>query len=71
MELLKAKQKAQIVLDNFEVINSDDSIVWLKNEKSLYYEFQAKIEKIMQNPNITPKELISQIQRETINFGEI
>lgn len=69
MELLKAKQKVQIVLDNFEVINSDDSIVWLKDEKSLYYEFQTKIEKIMQNPNITPKELISQIQRETINFG--
>lgn len=68
MELLKAKQKAQIVLDNFEVINSDDSIVWLKDEKNLYYDFQARIEKIMQNPNLTSKELISQIQKETTNF---
>jgi len=68
LELLKAKQKVQIVLDNFEVINSDDSIVWLKDEKSLYYDFQAKIEKIMQNPNLTPKELITQINGETNNF---
>lgn len=69
VKLLQAKQKAQIVLDNFEVINSDDSIIWLKDEKSLYYDFQAKIEKIIQNPELTPKELISQIQKETINFG--
>gem|GEM_PF-3754297 len=57
------------MLDNFEVINSDDSIIWLKDEKSLYYDFQAKIEKIIQNPELTPKELIAQIQKETINFG--
>lgn len=68
MELLKAKQKAQIVLDNFEVINSDDSIVWLKDEKSLYFDFQTKIEKIMQNSNITAKELVSQIKEETKKF---
>lgn len=70
LELLKAKQKVQIVLDNFEVINSDDSIVWLKDEKKLYYDFQAKIEKIIQNPNISSKELISQIKKETSNFEE-
>ncbi|MBW7954272.1 hypothetical protein H3C61_00465 [Candidatus Gracilibacteria bacterium] len=70
VKLLKAKQKVQIVLDNFEVINSDDSIIWLKNEKSLYYDFQAKIEKIIQNPELTPKELISQIKKETSNFEE-
>ncbi|MBT3728634.1 hypothetical protein HOG27_00730 [bacterium] len=52
MKAMQTKQGVEIVLDSFEIINSDDSIVWLDNEKELYNNFTSKILEILENKDL-------------------
>lgn len=70
LELLKTKQKIQIVLDTFEVINSDNSVIYLDNEKDLYYSFQKKVWELLQNKDLSKEALLWEIQKLVKSFEE-
>lgn len=68
--LLQAKQKVSLVLEMFEVINSDDSIFWLKNEKKLYYDFAKWINHILDRTNASQQHLTDEMERYILKFRE-